>query len=60
MMNVIQLRDIRRTRADHKILCRSGFHQWQVETHGHFDVKQGKLLTLERCHRCGVTRTRRT
>ena len=57
---VVKLRDARRLRADHKTLCRSGFHKWQVETNGRFDVKQGKLLTVEHCHRCGEQRVKRT
>jgi hypothetical protein len=57
---VIKLRDVRRLRADHQTLCRAGFHKWQVETNGRFDVKQGKLLTVQRCRRCGEQRVRRT
>ncbi len=38
-------------------LCREGFHKWQpVKTTG-FDVKQGKLVTLLRCARCGAEKT---
>ena len=38
-------------------LCREGFHKWQpVKTTG-FDVKQGKLVTLLRCVRCGAEKT---
>ena len=36
-----------------KSLCRSGFHKWQVEKERQFDVKQGKLVTLYLCMRCG-------
>ncbi|MCD9457479.1 hypothetical protein [Marinibactrum halimedae] len=36
-----------------KTLCRSGFHKWVVVTSNKFDVKQGKLVTLYRCSRCG-------
>jgi hypothetical protein len=57
---VIKLRDARQTRSHRQTLCRSGFHKWQVETNGRFDVKQGKLLTAERCRRCGEQRIRRT
>jgi hypothetical protein len=60
MTNVVKLNAARRLRADYQILCRSGFHKWQVETGGRFDVKQGKLLTAERCWRCGEQRVRRT
>jgi len=47
-----------RTKADGKTLCKSGFHRWQIVTARKFDVKQGKLVTLERCERCGKERTR--
>jgi len=60
MTNVIKLNAVRQTRAEHKTLCRSGFHKWQVVTEGRFDVKQGKLLTVEHCIRCGEKRVRRT
>ncbi|WP_096087168.1 hypothetical protein [Agaribacterium haliotis] len=36
-----------------KTLCRSGFHKWKVETEQKFDVKQGKLVTVLLCTRCG-------
>lgn len=36
-----------------KTLCRSGFHKWQIVTEKQFDVKQGKLVTVSRCKRCG-------
>ena len=41
-----------------KGLCKSGHHKWQVEKAQQFDVKQGRLVTLFRCERCGKTRTR--
>jgi hypothetical protein len=40
-----------------KILCRSNFHKWMVVKENQFDVKQGKLVTLYRCARCGATKT---
>lgn len=39
-----------------KTLCKSGFHKWEVLKERPFDVKQGKLLTVYRCTRCGTTR----
>ncbi|WP_331345609.1 hypothetical protein [Cellvibrio sp. UBA7661] len=36
-----------------KTLCRSGFHKWVVVKDNQFDVKQGKLVTLFKCSRCG-------
>jgi hypothetical protein len=47
-----------RTRASGITYCRSGFHQWQVVTEQRFDVREGKLLTIERCTRCGKTRNK--
>ena len=35
-------------------------HKWQVLADRRFDVKAGKLLTAERCRRCGEKRVRRT
>ena len=47
-----------RAGADGKTLCRSGFHKWKIVAERRFDVKRGKLLTLERCVRCGEERTK--
>ena len=30
MTNVVKLSALRQARADHKTLCRAGFHKWQV------------------------------
>ena len=35
-------------------------HKWQLLNDRRFDVKAGKLLTVERCRRGGETRTRLT
>jgi hypothetical protein len=35
-------------------LCRSGFHKWTILTERKFDVKQGRLVTVYRCKRCGA------
>ena len=32
MPTIVKLATARRARADHKTLCRSGFHRWQVLT----------------------------
>jgi len=37
-------------------LCREGFHKWQAVKERQFDVKQGRLVTLFRCSRCGTTK----
>lgn len=39
-------------------LCSNGHHGWVVEKQTRFDIKAGKLVTVERCRRCGKTRHR--
>jgi len=34
-------------------LCREGHHKWKVVTEQKFDVKQGRLVTVFACQRCG-------
>ena len=36
-----------------KTLCRHGHHKWRVDKARQFDVKQGRLVTMYRCERCG-------
>lgn len=38
----------------HKILCQRGFHKWKLHDKHRFDVKQGRLVTVYRCQRCGA------
>ncbi len=40
-------------RAHGRTMCRSGFHKWVVDKKKQFDVKQGRLVTVLRCRRCG-------
>jgi len=40
-----------------KTLCKSGFHKWEIVQEKPFDVKQGKLVTLYQCKRCGERKT---
>lgn len=40
-----------------KTLCKSGFHKWEALKERPFDVKQGRLVTVWRCTRCGATKT---
>lgn len=40
-----------------RTLCRSGFHKWEIVQAKQFDVKQGRLVTLKRCARCGAEKT---
>jgi len=43
-------------KAKGKTLCGRGFHKWEIDQTKQFDVKQGKLITVHRCRRCGATR----
>lgn len=36
-----------------KTLCKSGFHKWEILKEQQFDVKQGKLVSVYVCKRCG-------
>jgi len=58
MSNVINLKKAKQRRADGKTLCSSGFHKWELLSGRRFDVKQGKLVSAERCIRCGEERTK--
>lgn len=62
MSNIIRF-DKRKTaarnaKAKGRTLCGNGFHRWETVSERRFDVKQGKLLTLYRCSRCGKEKTR--
>jgi len=39
-----------------KTLCKSGFHKWQIDQKQTFNVKQGKLVTVYTCSRCGAVK----
>jgi hypothetical protein len=60
MNNVINLRKAKQKRAEGKTLCTSGFHKWQNDGTRRFDVKQGKLVSAEKCKRCGAERVKLT
>jgi len=49
-------RDEAKARAKGKTLCGRGFHKWATDTTTRFDVKEGRLVTVVRCERCGATR----
>jgi len=40
------------------ILCRNNHHKWLVVKNQQFDVKQGQLVTVEQCSRCGKRQNR--
>jgi len=39
-------------------LCQHGHHKWKVVKDNHFDSKQGKLVTVFKCERCGKERVK--
>jgi hypothetical protein len=41
-----------------KTLCKSGFHKWEISKDKQFDSRQGKLVTLYVCARCGVNKSK--
>ena len=60
MGNVVNLRKMKQKRAEGKTLCTSGFHKWETLGGRRFDVKQGKLVSTEKCKRCGEERVKLT
>ncbi|MEM9623225.1 MAG: hypothetical protein AAF993_16360 [Pseudomonadota bacterium] len=44
-------------KAKGNTLCRSGFHKWVFDDKKQFDVKLGKLVSIQRCARCQAERT---
>ncbi|MCH9674021.1 MAG: hypothetical protein K0U93_21465 [Gammaproteobacteria bacterium] len=49
-----------KTRAKGKTLCSRGFHKWKVDSQRKFDVKQGRLVTVKICTRCGKSKNELT
>ena len=57
MADILPFKHPRARKEPEKLmLCRSGFHKWEVEKAKRFDVKQGRLVTSYRCRRCGAVR----
>lgn len=46
----------RKTTAQGKTLCARGFHKWVDDERKQFDVKQGRLVSIKRCLRCGINK----
>lgn len=51
-------KDRRKRRGKASTLCKSGFHKWTDDGRKQFDVKQGRLVSVQKCAHCGQTRTR--
>lgn len=41
-----------------KTLCKNGFHKWAISKDKQFDSRQGKLVTLYVCERCGAIKSK--
>lgn len=54
---VIQFRRKRPASGKKMGLCQHGFHKWSIWKDKQFDVKQGRLVTVLRCERCGIEKT---
>lgn len=39
------------------LLCKRNFHKWEIDQEKQFDVKQGRLVTVYKCSRCGKFKT---
>lgn len=44
--------------AEGKTLCKNGFHAWKIDKAKQFDTKQGRLVTVYKCKRCGATKSK--
>jgi len=44
-------------KARGKTLCRRGLHKWAVSKQQQFDTRQGRLVTVYHCERCGAVKT---
>lgn len=53
----LQRRQRRQRKREGDTLCRAERHRWEVVTESRFDVRQGRLVTVLRCSRCGRERT---
>ena len=56
--DIVQFKKIKSSEK-HKgnILCKRNFHKWEIDQKKQFDVKQGRLVTVYKCRRCGEFKT---
>ncbi|MBV1951266.1 MAG: hypothetical protein KUG64_03605 [Cycloclasticus sp.] len=41
-------------------LCRQGHHKWMIDKAQKFDVREGELVTVYHCQRCGESKRKLT
>jgi len=58
MADIIPFKNFRKLPADKNSLCKNGHHKWVIDKAKQFDVKQGKLVTVYKCERCGEIKTK--
>ena len=58
MSNVLPF--TKKAKAKRSTLCQNNHHKWKAAKNSQFDVKQGKLVTIETCTVCGKVRHRLT
>lgn len=58
MGDIVQFKKIKASEK-HKgnLLCKRNFHKWEIDKEKQFDVKQGRLVTVFKCKRCGKIKT---
>lgn len=58
MSNILPFKKKKPERGN--IMCKNNHHKWEVIKAQQFDVKSGKLVTVDQCVRCGKKRNRLT
>ena len=58
MADIIQFKDFRKPPTGNNSLCKNGHHKWVIDKAKQFDVKQGKLVTVYKCARCGEIKSK--
>jgi hypothetical protein len=53
--NVVEFK--RKPPPKRSLLCSNGHHRWVIWQKKPFDTKQGKLVTVYRCERCGAEKS---
>jgi hypothetical protein len=58
MGDVVQLKKKKPVEKHRRsLLYKRNFHQWEIDKERQFDTRQGRLMTLYKCKRCGKTKT---
>ena len=53
MAEILPFKRPAKSKPQGNTLCRQGHHKYRILTERKFDVKQGKLVTVWECVRCG-------